>query len=55
VKKELLRGFIRKSIGLIYHGVLFVLRKNRKLRPYIDFRPLNDLTIKNAYPIPIIN
>jgi hypothetical protein len=34
---------------------LFVKKKDGTLRPCIDFRKLNKLTIKNKYPLPMID
>ena len=34
---------------------LFVKKKDRKLRPCQDYRYLNEWTIKNAYPLPLIS
>ena len=33
----------------------FVKKKDRKLRPCQDYQYLNDWTIKNAYPLPLIS
>ncbi|KAI2655590.1 Transposon Tf2-6 polyprotein [Labeo rohita] len=33
----------------------FVAKKDHTLRPCIDFRGLNNITIKNKYPLPLIN
>ena len=33
----------------------FVKKKDGKLRPCQDYRYLNDWTIKNAYPLPLIS
>ena len=41
------KGFIRESELLAGFLVLFILKKNRKLRPCIDYQKLNDITIKN--------
>ena len=49
------KGFIRLSISLAASLLLFVLKKNRKLRPYIDYRQLNSITIKDRYLLPLIN
>jgi hypothetical protein len=43
LKKE----FIRESKSPARFPVMFVLKKNRKLRLCVDFRKLNDITIKN--------
>jgi hypothetical protein len=34
---------------------MFVLKKDGKLRPCINFRKLNEITIKNRYPLPNIS
>ena len=36
-------------------GVFFVSKKDKSLRPCIDFRGLNDITVKNMYPLPLID
>jgi hypothetical protein len=33
---------------------MFVLKKDSKLQPYINFRKLNKITIKNRYLLPNI-
>jgi hypothetical protein len=38
LEKNLEIGYIRLSISLIGYSILFVLKKNRKLRIYIDYR-----------------
>jgi transposase InsO family protein len=48
------KGFIRRSESPAGYPVLFVPKKNGKLRPCIDYRKLNDMTIKNRYPLPNI-
>ncbi|KAI2668864.1 Transposon Tf2-6 polyprotein [Labeo rohita] len=35
-------------------GFFFVKKKDRGLRPCIDYRALNDLTIKYRYPLPLV-
>jgi hypothetical protein len=34
---------------------LFVEKKDKELRLYVDYRPLNVVTIKNKYPLPRID
>ncbi|XP_018429431.1 PREDICTED: uncharacterized protein LOC108802038 [Nanorana parkeri] len=34
--------------------MFFVRNKDQSLRPIIDYRPLNKITIKNRYPLPLI-
>jgi transposase InsO family protein len=48
------KGFIRRSESPAGFPVLFVPKKNGKLRPCIDYRRLNAMTIKNRYPLPNI-
>ena len=33
----------------------FMEKKDKSLRPCIDFRGLNDITVKNKYPLPLID
>ena len=35
--------------------ILFVLRENKGLRLYVDYRGLNKVIIKNRYPLSLIN
>ena len=54
--QELLeKGFIRPSVSPWGAPVLLVKRKYGTLRLCIDYRQLNKLTIKNKYPLPIID
>jgi hypothetical protein len=48
------KGFIRRSELPAGFLVLFVLKKKGGLRLCIDFCKLNDITIKNRYPLPNI-
>ena len=54
INTMLKKGFIRRSESPAGYPVLFVPKKNGKLRPCIDYRKLNDITIKNRYPLPNI-
>ena len=54
--KDLLdKGFIRPSISPLDAPMLFVKKKDGSLRASIDYRQLNKVTIKNKYPIPMID
>ena len=54
--KELLdQGFIRPSTSPWGAPVLFMKRNDGSLRPCINFRQLNKVTIKNKYPLPRID
>lgn len=48
------KGFIRKSKSSAGYPVLFAPKKDGTLRLCIDYRKLNDITIKNRYPLPNI-
>ncbi|GJS82947.1 putative reverse transcriptase domain-containing protein [Tanacetum coccineum] len=50
--QELLeKGFIRSSSSPWASSVLFVKKKDRSYRMFIDYRDLNKLTVKNRYPL----
>ncbi|GKE35541.1 hypothetical protein Tco_1454863 [Tanacetum coccineum] len=49
------RGFIQPSTSPWGDPILFVKKKDRSFRMCIDYRELNKLTIKNHYPLPMID
>jgi hypothetical protein len=49
------KGFIRPSTSPWGCPALFVKNKDESLRLFIDYRPLNVVTIKNKYPLPHID
>ena len=49
------KGFIRPSTSPWGAPVLFVKKKDKTLRLYIDYRQLNRVTVKNRYPLPRID
>ena len=53
--ENLAKGFIRESSSPAGYPILFVPKKNGKLRLCVDYRKLNDVTIKNRYPLPRID
>ena len=54
--QELLdKGFIRPNTSPWGALVLFAEKKDKTLRLCIDYRQLNRVTIKNRYPLPMIN
>lgn len=55
IQENLKKGFIRPSESPAGFPILFVPKKDGKLRPCIDYRKLNDITIKNRYPLPNIS
>nr|CBN81752.1 Pol polyprotein [Dicentrarchus labrax] len=52
---SLAAGLIRPSSSPVGAGFFFVTKKDQTLRPCIDYRGLNDITIKNKYPLPLID
>jgi hypothetical protein len=53
--KDLLeKGFIRPSSSPWGCPAIFVKKKDQTLRMFMDYRPLNEVTIKNKYPLPRI-
>lgn len=55
LKEEVDAGRIRPSTSPYGSPVLFVPKKNGKLRLCIDYRALNKQTIKNSHPLPRID
>ena len=54
--QELLdKGFIRPSVSPWGVLVLFIKKKDGSLRLCIDYQMLNQITIKNKYPLPRID
>src|SRR4051812_37585731 len=53
--ERLQKGFIQPSSSSWGAPVLFVEKKDRSQRLCIDYRSLNEVTIKNKYPLPRIN
>jgi len=52
---ELLKsGRVRPSKSPLGSPVFYVAKKDGKMRMVVDYRKLNDITIKNAYPLPLI-
>ncbi|GKC14512.1 putative reverse transcriptase domain-containing protein [Tanacetum coccineum] len=49
------QGFIRPSTSPWGAPVLFVKKKDGSFRMCIDYRELNKLTVKNRYPLPMID
>ncbi|KAG1927216.1 hypothetical protein F2P79_024405 [Pimephales promelas] len=48
-------GIIVPSSSPAGAGFFFVKKKDGSLRPCIDYRGLNDITVKNRYPLPLMS
>ena len=55
IKELLEKGYIRPSSSPWGAPVLLVEKKDGTLRMVVDYHSLNDVTIKNKYPLPMIN
>ncbi len=53
--QSLQAGLIRHSSSPVGAGFFFVQKKDGSLCPCIDYRGLNDITIKNRYPLPLMS
>jgi hypothetical protein len=49
------KGFIRPSSSPWGCPTIFVKKKDQTLQMCVDYRPLNEVTIKNKYPLPQID
>ena len=54
ISASLEAGLIHPSSSPAEAGFFFVGKKDGSLRPCIDYSPLNDITIKNRYPLPLM-
>ncbi|XP_061912329.1 dehydrogenase/reductase (SDR family) member 7Cb isoform X2 [Entelurus aequoreus] len=55
ISESLASGIITPSKSPVAAGFFFVTKKDGSLRPCIDYRHLNNITIKNKYPLPLLN
>ena len=55
IKELLEKGYIRRSSSPWGAPVLLVEKKDKSLRMVVDYRALNEVTIKNKYPLQMIN
>jgi len=54
INENLAKNFIQHSKSLANVPILFVKKKDGSLRMCIDYRGLNNVTIKNWYPLPLV-
>ena len=54
IKTNLANGFIRPSMSPTRAPILFDQKPDRSLRFCVDYWDLNNITIKNRYPLPLI-
>ena len=55
LEENLAKGYIRPSKSPLSSPVFFIKKKDGKLRFVQDYRRLNEITIKNRYPLPIVS
>ena len=49
------KGFIWESQSPAGYSILFIPKKDGSLRLCVDYWELNNITIKNSYPLPLIS
>ncbi|KAK3555087.1 hypothetical protein QTP86_008044 [Hemibagrus guttatus] len=54
IKEALAQGYIRPSTSPAASSFFFVAKKDGGLRPCIDYRALNHITVKFRYPLPLV-
>jgi Reverse transcriptase (RNA-dependent DNA polymerase) len=55
IKEHVQKGYIRPSKSPYVAPFFFIKKKDGRLRPVQDYRRLNEWTIKNRYPLPLIS
>uniref|UniRef100_A0A3P9JFM0 Gypsy retrotransposon integrase-like protein 1 n=1 Tax=Oryzias latipes TaxID=8090 RepID=A0A3P9JFM0_ORYLA len=55
IHESLASGHIRPSSSPVGAGFFFVQKRDKSLRPCIDYRELNQITVKNKYSLPLIS
>ena len=55
ITESLASGIICPSKSPVAAGFFFVGKKDGSLRPCIDYRQLNNITVKNKYPLPLLS
>jgi hypothetical protein len=53
VSESLRQGYIRSSSSSASSSLFFVKKKEGGLRPCIDYRGLNQITVRYSYPLPL--
>jgi hypothetical protein len=55
IETNLANGFVQRSSSPAAAPILFAKRKDGGLRLCVDYRALNNATVKNRYPLPLIS
>ena len=55
IDESVKKGYIVESKSPFTSPFFFRAKKNGKLRPIMDYRVLNSLTVQDTYPLPLIN
>ena len=55
VQEQIAKGYIHPSKSLYVVPFFFIKKKDGKLQPVQDYQHLNEWTIKNRYPLPLIS
>ena len=55
LEENLQKGFIQESQSSARYSILFILKSDSLLRLCVDYWALNNITVKNSYPLPLIS
>ena len=56
IEEQLIKGFMRPSQSSAAFPIIFINKKDTdELRPCVDYRKLNEITVKDRGPLPLIN
>ena len=54
IKEQMEKGYIQKLKSPYTSAFFFIKKKDRKLQPIQDYWKLNQYTVQNKYPLPLI-
>ena len=54
IEDRLRKGYLEECEGPYGHSTFYIAKKNGKLRPVVDYKPVNKYTVTDIMPLPQI-